>query len=211
MKKYGLSIVSILLATILSVVFFPQLPNEIAIHWDAKGVADDFGHKAWIFLFPGIMFSLLLLKIFMPKWDPKKENYAKFSKSYHVSTETVMVFLLAVHIVSLLMNLGYNIQLVFVVYLALGLLFMILGNYLPKIQHNYFMGIRTPWTLASETVWQKTHRTGGKLFVLTGILMLLGLFLPSEYVWLSFTPILLVTISLIYLSYRYHQQEKNEG
>ena len=78
-------------------------------------------------------------------------------------------------------GLGYNVPMSYIVPVIVGLIFIIIGNYLQRVRSNYFMGIRTPWTLSNETVWKKTHRLSGKLFFIGGLLILVSAFLPEEY------------------------------
>lgn len=203
------SIISIIAAFIIGIVALPSLPEQVAIHWGPGGEADDFANKyIGAFLLPLIMILLLILKIFLPNIDPKKKNYMNFSRPYNRLTEVIIVFMLVIQLTTTLINLGYDLNIETVMMLAIGSLFIIVGNYLPKVKHNYFVGIRTPWTLANERVWVKTHRFGGKAFMIFGVLTIIMLFIPIPKGYAVIIPIALLLISTTLMSYIYHKQEK---
>ncbi|MDF2524731.1 MAG: putative integral rane protein, partial [Clostridiales bacterium] len=137
--------------------------------------------------FPGAFFIPLmeifmtLVFVFLPKFDPKKENYAKFNKAYTVFMFVMVVFFTAIQLVILGVSMGADfIKVDTIVKLLVGLLILIIGNLMPKLKHNYFMGIKTPWTLSSESVWLKTHRHGGVVWFAAGVLMVLLAFIPGQ-------------------------------
>lgn len=182
MKKYWMIIILILCSYVLSVIAIPYLPNEVAIHWNAAGEPDGFANKWWgALLFPIFLTGIVALVIFLPKVDPRKENYEKFGNVYRIFLHALVIFLFSLHVVTLAYNVGIPVQVDVVVPIGVGGLFIVLGNYMPKIKPNYFIGIRTPWTLENEEVWQKTHRVGGKVFVIMGVLVMLTVF--AESVW----------------------------
>ncbi|MCL6588144.1 MAG: SdpI family protein, partial [Anoxybacillus sp.] len=180
MKKYWMIIILILCSYVLSVIAIPYLPNEVAIHWNAAGEPDGFANKWWgALLFPIFLTGIVALVIFLPKVDPRKENYEKFGNVYRIFLHALVIFLFSLHVVTLAYNVGIPVQVDVVVPIGVGGLFIVLGNYMPKIKPNYFIGIRTPWTLENEEVWQKTHRVGGKVFVIMGVLVMLTVFAES--------------------------------
>lgn len=132
-------------------------------------------------LFPIFLTGIVSLILFLPKVDPRKENYEKFEKVYRIFLHVFVLFLFSIHVVTLAYNIGIPVQVDVVVPIGVGVLFIALGNYMPKIKPNYFFGIRTPWTLENEEVWQKTHRVGGKVFVMMGVFIMLTVFATS--VW----------------------------
>ncbi|ESU71269.1 membrane protein [Geobacillus thermopakistaniensis] len=205
-----LTIVLTVLAYFLSLAALPYLPDQVAIHWNAAGEADGFSNK-WVgaFLPPLLMTGLLIFMSALPKFDPKKANYSRFQKSYRIVNAALSCFFLALHAVTLAYNLGFSIDVGAVMPLGIGGLFLVIGNYMPKIKHNYFIGIRTPWTLASETVWHKTHRLGGKVFTAMGILSMLTAFWRGEMRAVLFLVIIVVgNLYLIVRSFLYEQQEQ---
>jgi uncharacterized membrane protein len=217
MKVSRLAIVLTVLAYLLSLAALPYLPDEVAIHWNASGEADGFSNKWFGALLPPVLMTgFIILMGVMPRFDPKKENYAKFSHVYNIFNVALIAFFLILHIVTLAYNLGFSIDMSLFVPLGIGGLFLVIGNYMPKIKHNYFIGIRTPWTIESETVWHKTHRLGGKVFIAMGILLMLTGFLPGEgemkFVFLMLI-IILGNLYLIIQSFIYfrHEQRKRSS
>ncbi|MCQ5365725.1 SdpI family protein [Anoxybacillus salavatliensis] len=182
MKKHLFIIILIASSYVLSLLAIPFLPDEVAIHWNVAGEADGFTNKWWgALLFPIFLTGIVSLILFLPKVDPRKENYEKFEKVYRIFLHVFVLFLFSIHVVTLAYNIGIPVQVDVVVPIGVGVLFIALGNYMPKIKPNYFFGIRTPWTLENEEVWQKTHRVGGKVFVMMGVLIMLTVFATS--VW----------------------------
>ncbi|AXM87746.1 hypothetical protein CI793_08675 [Anoxybacillus ayderensis] len=182
MKKHLFIIILIACSYVLSLLAIPFLPDEVAIHWNVAGEADGFTNKWWgALLFPIFLTGIVSLILFLPKVDPRKENYEKFEKVYRIFLHVFVLFLFSIHVVTLAYNIGIPVQVDVVVPIGVGVLFIALGNYMPKIKPNYFFGIRTPWTLENEEVWQKTHRVGGKVFVMMGVFIMLTVFATS--VW----------------------------
>ncbi|PIC05180.1 hypothetical protein CS060_05630 [Anoxybacillus flavithermus] len=182
MKKHLFIIILIACSYVLSLLAIPFLPDEVAIHWNVAGEADGFTNKWWgALLFPIFLTGIVSLILFLPKVDPRKENYEKFEKVYRIFLHVFVLFLFSIHVVTLAYNIGIPVQVDVVVPIGVGVLFIALGNYMPKIKPNYFFGIRTPWTLENEEVWQKTHRVGGKVFVMMGVFIMLMVFATS--VW----------------------------
>lgn len=169
-----------LLAAVFSVWAYPRLPAVVTTHWNFKGEPDGYSSRLLAAaLLPLFLAVLPLIFRVLPKIDPKGENYAKFSEAYWLIANTVVLFLAGVHGAVLLNAMGTPIDINLVVGLGVGLLLMVMGNYLGKVQPNWFMGVRTPWTLASDTVWRKTNRTAGWLFVLAGLIIAVASFVPS--------------------------------
>lgn len=191
-----LPILILVLVIISSFYFYQNFPEQVPIHWNAKGEVDNYAGKTFgAFLFPGIIIFLYLLFLVLPNLDPRKEHYQKFSNVYHYFKTGLILFMAAIYFVTSLSALGYPMNIKLIVPLGVGLLFILIGALLPKIKSNWFFGIRTPWTLSSEKVWQKTHEVGGKIFILGGLaLMVLG-WLPSNYVM----PVLIINVGLMVL------------
>ncbi|MGG1574817.1 SdpI family protein [Fictibacillus sp. NRS-1165] len=172
----------ILAAAALWLVFYSKLPAELPIHWNMKGEIDGYSTKLGAMLTNlGIMILLYLLFRFLPKIDPKKENYKSFSRSYSIINSSLFVFFFLINLMVILTGLGYDLSMNSLMPVILGGLFIVLGNYMQQVKPNYFVGIKTPWTLADENVWRQTHRFSSKLFVAAGIIVLLALFAPSEW------------------------------
>ncbi|MFH1522193.1 MAG: SdpI family protein [Patescibacteria group bacterium] len=209
-KTEILPIVLILLAVVVSFYFYSNFPERVPIHWNIAGQPDNWGSRTMAaFLFPGIMIGMYFLFLFLPYMDPKKERYQQFRKVYHVFKGILLFFMVAIYFISSLNALGYNISVELWVPVLVGMLFIILGNYMGKIKPNWFMGIRTPWTLSSEDVWNKTHRFGGKMFILGGVLMSLMYFIPvSLRMWLFGIILAIILLGTVGYSYFLFLKEK---
>lgn len=182
MKKHVFPVLLILATAALWLVFYSKLPAELPIHWNAKGEIDNYMSKSGAMLINlGIMVAMHLLLQWLPKIDPKKENYKSFSRSYSMINAALFIFLFLVNVVIILIGLGYDLSMNTFMPIVLGALFVVIGNYMQQVKPNYFVGIKTPWTLANETVWRKTHRFSSKLFVAAGFIVLLTIFLPSGW------------------------------
>ncbi len=180
----GIFILIITLAT--SFYFYQNFPDTVPTHWNIYGQPDNWSGKEFAaFFFPGLIIILYLMMIGLPFFDPMKQRYQEFSKTYQIIRISFILFLSAIYFLASLNALGYKIPIDKVTPLGIGLLFIILGNFLPKVKKNWFVGIRTPWTLSNEDIWNKTHRLGGKIFMFCGLLMIMGIFFdPKIYVFL---------------------------
>jgi uncharacterized membrane protein len=193
----------ILAAFALSLAIYPLLPARIPIHWNLAGNVDGFAPKLWgAFLMPLTILGIALILIVVPRISPAGFEVDKGSRGYVAISLSVLVFMLAVHIFTLATALNPHIAFPRFVPVFLGALFAVLGNYLGKVRRNFFVGIRTPWTLADDDVWFRTHRLGGKLFVAGGILTMLGALLPTER-GVTFAVVIAVGVSLISIVYSY--------
>ncbi|SFC51052.1 SdpI family protein [Clostridium uliginosum] len=174
MKKksniYNLTL--IIIAFLISISLYNKLPDLMPMHWNISGEVNRYGSKLFAaFLPPVFMIVIWLGMLYSPKIDPKKANYSKFNESYTIISNALVTFFFVIHIVIIATSLSYNIPINKVIPFMVGILFIIIGNYLPKSKSNFFYGIKTPWTLTSEEVWKKTHRLGGKLFVFSGLII----------------------------------------
>ncbi|HTY07078.1 MAG TPA: SdpI family protein [Gemmatimonadales bacterium] len=168
------------------------LPPRMATHWDASGHVNGWSPRAFgAFFAPGMIVALTLLFQVLPALDPRRQNYEKFIHTYWVIANSVLLFLGVVHGMILANALGYNVAMTRVVPLGMGVLFIALGNVLPRVEPNWFVGIRTPWTLSSDTVWRKTHRTGGWTFFLGGCALLIEGVIPLGNFW----PVMVATVA----------------
>ncbi len=154
--------------------------------------------------------GIYLLLIGIPLIDPRKARYDQFRKVYHIFKDLIVAFTVAIYFITGFSGMGYNVPVGVWVPGLVGIMFIVLGNYMSKIKPNWFMGIRTPWTLSSEEVWNKTHRLGGKLFILTGVVMILMNFFPVSWrMPVLFAMIIaLVAGTFIYSYVLYAKEEK---
>lgn len=171
----------VLLSFILSIYFYPQVPDQMATHWDSQGEVNGYMSKFWggTFFMPLLITGgLVILFLVIPKIDPRKENIEMFRKHYEGFRLVLIIFLVLVHLHILLWNTGTQISPNAVIPLGMGgLLFYYAGGVLTEnAEQNWFIGIRTPWTLSSENVWKRTNCLGGKLFRIAGITAFSGVF-----------------------------------
>ncbi|NBJ14310.1 MAG: SdpI family protein [Dehalobacter sp. 4CP] len=186
----------VLISLAVSLVVYPRLPDKVPVHWNAAGEIDGWGSAfQGAFLFPLIMAAMLILLVFLPKVDPKKKNYSRMSKPYAIIVLVIMLFFMLIHFGSLGTALGYFESFPSLIQLGVGALFVVIGNYMGKLKHNYFAGIKTPWTLANEQVWYKTHRMAGPLWVIGGLIFMAASFLPSQF--LTVTVMIVIAVLLI--------------
>jgi uncharacterized membrane protein len=197
------SIIVILVATIASVIVYPQLPEVAASHWDANGQVNGYMPRFWAaFLMPLMSIGLLFLLLAVPSIDPLKANIAKFRNYYNVFVLVIIVFMLIIHGITLVWNLGYNqFNIGNAIVPAVGLIFIFAGIMMAKAKRNFFIGIRTPWTLSNDTVWEETHKLGSKLFIGAGIVSFLSAFFGEAGFWIMFIVMMIAAIIPIIYSY----------
>jgi len=184
------------------------MPEKIASHWNAQGQVDGYISKFWgLFLIPFILIGLAILFVAIPKIDPLKANIEKFRKYYDGFVILFFVFMLSVHFHLILWNLGVRISPNIIFPIGIGILFFYVGILCENAKRNWFIGIRTPWTLSSERVWEKTHKIGGKLFKIAGIITFLGVFFQSYALFFILVLIISVAVYTIIYSYLEYQKE----
>lgn len=201
----------ILVGYLFGLSVYSKLPSQIPSHWNTAGQIDNyFPRMVGVLLLPTVCLGMLILFEVLPLIDPKKYNYALFLKSYQLFKVVFIVFMLVLYAVTIFVALGFALNVDLIVTSGIGILFMILGNYLSKIQPNYFIGFKLPWTLANDYVWKKTHRLGGWLMFLNGLLILI-----SGFVWpnalgviIIVTVVLLVVVPSVYAYLIYKNHEK---
>ena len=209
MKKSYIIIILIILASfIVGIYLYPRMPGEMASHWNIKGEVDDYLPRFWgLFLMPIVSLGLFLLFILIPKIDPLKENIEKFRKYFDSFIVLIIVFLFYIYLLSVAWNLGKRFDMGQMIVPALGILFYYSGILVENAKRNWFIGIRTPWTLSNEKVWEKTHKIGGKLFKAAGLVVLLGMFFPNYVFYFILVPVLLVAVYTIIYSYFEYRKE----
>lgn len=182
MKKHIFPITIIALTIIAWAIAFPKLPAELPTHWGFNGEVNGYSTKLNAMLTQiGIMVLLYVSVAFLPKIDPRKQNYKYFSGSYQTIYNSLLVLFFSLNIFVILFGLGYNIPMSSLGSVFIGVIFIVLGNVMQRVRSNFFLGLRTPWALSNEEVWRKTHRFGGKLFFGGGILLLLSTFVSGEF------------------------------
>lgn len=194
----------------LSFYFYAHFPEQVVGHWNFAGQPDDWTSRAGgAFGMVGVLIGMYVMFLVLPMLDPKKERYADFEKVYHLFKNILITFFAVIYVLSGLYNLGYPISIQFWVPWLVGLLMIFMGNYLGKLKRNWFVGIKTPWTLSSENVWNKTHRVGGWMFILFGVCIIISPNLP--YAWgagIFVGGAVLATVGSMFYSYIVYLQEK---
>lgn len=215
MKKISKGQVAVWILAVLPVILaaavYQRLPAEIPMQWDFGGeVGYEPKWHLWIVACLGPLLAVLFY--FMPRFDPKTRNYAKFFGSYLGFQVVMMLFILVMNGICVVEGLRPGtVNVAMVICLVVSLMMVYLGNVMPKFRMNWFCGIKTPWTLSSETVWRRTHRVAGRLYFVAGVLGAIGAFVPNDTVRLVmlFVPLLaasLVSTALSYLWYRAEQR-----
>ena len=202
MRKW-IPLLIIAAAVIASALVYPKLPLTIPTPWDLLGRPNGWSGRLWgAWVMPIFLVVLWAFMRVLPRIDPRGSNYAKFGGAYEGIIVSIMLFMLGMHIIILRAALGYPVAMERVLPIGLGVLFIAIGNLLPRARPNWFIGIRTPWTLSSDRVWEKTHRFGGHVFVGAGILMVLSALVTAPWApVVLFTIIVLCTASVLIYSY----------
>lgn len=180
---------------------YGKLPDQLPAHFDIRGEADRYWSKGSVIAltgFLGLIFPLAMQ--FIKSVDPKKENYSKFQNAYKMIRLAIAALFDAMLVLTVSYGLNQNIPAGKIAMVAIGLLFIVVGNFMPQIRDNYFTGIRTAWTLASPEVWRKTHRFSGVMWMIGGLLIALGAFLPRS---LSISMIIAALVIVIILPFAY--------
>ncbi|MEL7568051.1 MAG: DUF1648 domain-containing protein [Dehalobacterium sp.] len=208
LKKDWPLLLLIAFSIILGIYVYPMLPDQVPTHWNFNGEIDGYSSKTFGAIgLPLIILGMYILFLVLPLIDPKKENYQKFTRTYFILKYVLVLFFFLLYVATIGVSLGYPININRIVPMGIAILFVFLGNYLSTVRHNYFMGIRTPWTLANEKVWMKTHRIGGKLWVFSGIIGLIAQIVFPD--WGSKFMLVLVIGSTIFVtaySWWYYQK-----
>lgn len=210
MKKHILPLLAIIASLGVWGFFYRTLPNQMASHWSiGSGEVDGYSSKiSNFFMLNGILILLYVLLIFAPRMDPKKNNYKAFSSSYGIMTSVIMLVLSGVNIFVVLWNAGYDVPMTRIAPIVLGIIFLVIGNFMPKVRPNFFVGIRTPWALSNDSVWRKTHRFTSKLYFVSGVIFFLLVFLPASLInWIIIPIIVMLVIVPTVHSYMVYRKE----
>ncbi len=205
-----------ILATLAALAFgawaLPDLPQEVATHWGFDGKPDGWSSRSTaVFVLPVIGLGIAALLAFLPRTDPRRKNFELHAGTYWLVANASLMVISAIHVGVIGYNLGWPIPLSRVVAIGVGGLFVIIGNVMTRMRPNWFMGIRTPWTLSSDTVWRKTHRVGGYGFVAGGVLAIVaGVLRPDWAAWVLTGSVAVAAIGSAIYSY-FLWREEHEG
>ena len=203
-------LVLIIGATIAGLLLWNRLPEQMASHWNANDQVNGYTSKFWgVFMVPLMTLGMFLLFLVIPVIDPLKANIARFRGIFNLFILFVIGFMIYIYAITLLWNLGYTgFGMSRAMLPAMGLLFILVGYLLRQSKRNWFIGIRTPWTLSSDYVWDKTHQLGAILFMASGVLAFIGGFFGGMMAfWLFFIPLMGSAIFLVVYSYVLYQRE----
>ena len=201
----------VLLFFFIGVFLYSQMPDKMASHWNIQGQVDSYMPKFWgLFLLPFVSLGLSLLFLAIPKIDPLKGNIEKFRNYYDHFAVLIILFFLYIYLLTVFWNLGFRFRLLQFMIPAIGFLFYYAGILTENAKRNWFVGIRTPWTLSSERVWNKTHEIGGRLFKIAGVIVFFGLFFIDYAIFFVIIPIFMISGYLIVYSYVEYQKEVND-
>lgn len=200
----------ITIAVIAGAILWNQLPEQMASHWNTNDQVDGYMPKFWgVFLMPLVTLGMFALFIVLPNMDPLKANIAQFRGAFNLFIVLIVAFMLYIHGLTLAWSLGYqDFKMSAAMLPFLGILFIFIGYLLRQAKRNFFIGIRTPWTLSSDMVWDKTHQLGSILFMVSGALAFVGSFLGGMMAfWLLFVPLMGSTLFLVIYSYVLYRNE----
>jgi len=208
-KLLVVTTIFILLPILFGVFKWNELPDMIAIHWNLEGIPDGYSSKAFaVFGLPSIMAAFHILCAFGHKLDPKRENYSDklfiFILWLCPTLSIVLSYATYAH------ALGYDVNVSKIVTMLMGFVFIIVGNYMPKVKQNYTMGIKIPWTLNDETNWYKTHKLAGWVWMLSGIITIICS-LMNFYTIIFVVMLVSVFVPTIYSYMLYKKQEKSKN
>lgn len=187
---------------------YPQLGDRVPSHWNIAGEVNGYSNRfSGAFMLPLILLGIYLLFWIIPRIDPKKVNYRAMTRIYWISALAVIFFMSLMHLAVLGVGIGYLKTLPRWYFSGIGLLFIVLGNYFGKIKFNYSFGIRTPWTLANEEVWCRTHRFAGPIWMVGGVILGMSGFLPAHWTGPIFAivMILIVGVPTFYSYWLFHK------
>jgi uncharacterized membrane protein len=204
--------VLVLGAYLFSVAVYSQLPERVPTHWGTDGPDGWSSRAVGAFLLPTIALVTWLLLRWLPSIDPRRENYDKFRGTYDAVMLGIVALLVATHVVALGAALGWPIRVERLVPIGVGLLLVVIGNLLPRARPNWFFGIRTPWTLSSERVWERTHRVSGYLMIGFGLVVALTALISSSWMGAIIVPASIVLVLGTYgYSYFAWRSEQRRG
>jgi uncharacterized membrane protein len=181
---------------------YPHMPEVVAVHWNAQGIPNGYGSRfEGAFTLPLIMIVVAGLLLFVPEIDPLKANIEKFRPDFNGFMLAFALFFFYLHVLTTLLNLGFQFSLNQFLVPGLGVFIYAAGVLLGKAKRNFFIGIRTPWTLSSDSVWAKTHVLGGQLFKISGVIAILGILFPNLALLFLLVPLLAASMIAVVYSY----------
>lgn len=216
MKQRGKRIAMVLfsiLPLLMVLAVYRKLPEQVPLQWGLDGVSR-YGKKWELVPLAGMNILFGVLMPLLAKIDPKRKNYQRFQKTYDGLILGLLIFLTIMVGLTLVESIYPNtLNMPKAVCMMLALLFIFIGNRMPKVKQNFFTGAKTPWALSNDVVWNKTQRLGGKIFFFGGILLLLATFILKESVFMGIVIGVAAAVCLVpaVMSYIWYQQEMRKG
>ncbi|HYE82599.1 MAG TPA: SdpI family protein [Clostridia bacterium] len=212
-RKDWLLILLILASFGIAIYFYPVLPERVPSHWNIYGEIDGYSSRFFgAFGLPLMNIGMYFMFLIIPNLDPKKSNYKAFEGSYHLIRVVMHIFMIGLQILILAAVMGYGINVSLIVKLSVSMLLILTGNVMGRFKHNYFVGIKTPWTLANEEVWRKTHRMAAFVWVAGGIVCAASSFWNSAasavLFFVCIMALAFVPVVYSYIEYRMLTREK---
>lgn len=196
-----------------SAAMYSRLPDPIPTHWNLRGEVDGYTPRAWgAWLMPAVVLAMVIILPWLPRIDPRRVNFEKFQSTYDLMIAAVTTLIVLLHVAMLGAGAGWPIRIERVTPFLIGALFILLGNVMPRARPNWFFGVRTPWTLSNDRVWERTHRVTGFTFVIAGLILMATAFLrPSIALPLFIGAIVIASIVPLAYSYLAWRQETSRA
>ncbi len=210
-QKEWLALVVLGLAFAIGTLVYPFMPALVPLHWNIRGEIDGFMPKSMgtVLMMPLIALVIYVMLLVLPCVDPQQNRYVEFDSAYRVIRNSVLFFFVFIALCIYSFALWKWLPVGRIIPAGVGVVVISLGNVMGKIRQNFFIGFKLPWTLASEVVWNKTNRVGGKLFVVSGIAAILGAFFPAMWSFIILiSSVLISTLITVLYSYTQFKKEK---
>jgi uncharacterized membrane protein len=206
-----LILVLVVLMVGIGLYSYPRMPEVVSVHWNAQGIANGYGSRfEAVLTLPLITIVVAALLLFIPEIDPLKANIEKFRKDFNGFMLAFALFFFYLYALTTLLNLGFQFSLNQFLVPGFGIFIYACGVLLGKAKRNFFIGIRTPWTLSSDTVWAKTHLLGGLLFKISGAIAILGILSPNLALLFLLVPLLVSSAITVVYSYFLFRSEAQQ-
>ncbi|MBI2464767.1 SdpI family protein [Candidatus Shapirobacteria bacterium] len=192
----------LVLSFVLAIIAIPYMPLLMASHWGIGGEVDGYMPRMTaLFLMPFISLAMYILFLFLPKLEPYQENFKQFEGHYDNFMIVIFSFMFYMYLLTLAWNYGLVFNLIQLMSPGLSVLFFYTASLLENTKMNWFVGIRTPWTMSDPTVWKKTHKLGASLFKIVSLLTLTGMIFPSVTFYTFFIPLIFSVVIIYFYSY----------
>lgn len=206
-RSVAVSIVFVLIALAAAIWLYPRLPAQTPVHWDLHGHVNGTMPRFWAAAMPTLVVLVLAVSmVVLPKISPRRFEIEPFIRVWNTVMLATQGLMLVIGLCALLGGAGYHLP-ISGIGLVVGVVIIVLGNYMGKLRRNFFAGIRTPWTLASGEVWERTHRLAGWLFVLAGVVMAIGTLTGMMSGWLLGVIVAVLLFPAVYSYFIYRRLE----